>query len=398
MPKRSETRYQGKYYRKRVKKPDGSGYVDVYGKTQEERDQKVEELKKELSAAYEAEQKEKTCVYFYRYAAGWYARKSPTMSKSWQADNRRYINNVICPLIGQKEMREITSDDLAEIMATVAGKSRSYQKSLVSTIKQIFDAAEEADVIQKNPARKLKAGGRKPAKKDALTKEQEAVLLQTVRGLPVELFVMLALYTGMRREEILGLNWNRVHLDGDAPHIDVRQVCIFEDNSQPTIKSLPKTDAGWRTIPIPAQLHDRLQQEWDRLTADQKKRKLPVIHRADGSPLSYSAFRSQWNAITVRSTESGRALGEKVRNRKIVITVDFPVTPHLLRHTYITRLVMNRVPLKRVQYLAGHSDPAITLQIYTALMEHTPEDLIDDVRSTFEPPESTPERTPKGSE
>ena len=148
MPKRSETRYQGKYYRKRVKKPDGSGYVDVYGKTQEERDQKVEELKKELSAAYEAEQKEKTCVYFYRYAAGWYARK----------------NNVICPLIGQKEMREITSDDLAEIMATVAGKSRSYQKSLVSTIKQIFDAAEEADVIQKNPARNRKQSSWRPSK------------------------------------------------------------------------------------------------------------------------------------------------------------------------------------------------------------------------------------------
>ena len=398
MPKRSETRYQGKYYRKRVRKPDGSGYQDVYGKTLEERDRKAEALVKELAEAYEVEQKEKTCVYFYRYAAAWFTRKSPTMSKSWQADNRRYINNVICPLIGQKEMSEITSDDLAEIMASVAEKSRSYQKSLVSTIKQIFDAAEDAGVIQKSPARKLKAGGKKPAKKDALTKEQEAILLETVKGLPVELFVMLALYTGMRREEVLGLNWNRVHLDGDAPHVDVRQVCIFEDNAQPTIKPLPKTDAGWRTIPIPAQLQDRLQQEWDRLTEDQKKRKLPVVHRADGSPLSYSAFRSQWNAIVVRSTESGRALGEKVRNRKIVITIDFPVTPHMLRRTYITRLVMNRVPLKRVQYLAGHSDPAITLQIYTDLMEHTPEDLIDDVRSTFEPPEHTPEHTPSGSE
>ena len=398
MPKRSETKYQGKYYRKRVRKPDGTGYLDVYGKTKEERDQKVDDLKKELAAAYEAEQKAKNCVYFYQYAAAWYKRKSPTMSKSWQEDNRRYINNVICPVIGQKEMTEITSDDLADIMAAVAGKSRSYQKSLVSTIKQIFDAAEDAEIIQKSPARKLKAGGKKPEKKDALTKEQQETLLEAVQGLPVELFVMLALYAGMRREEALGLRWDRVHLAGDAPHIDVRQVCIFETNTQPTIKPVPKTDAGWRTIPIPAQLRDRLQQEWDRLTDEQKAGKLPVIHRADGSPLSYSAFRSQWNAITVRSTESGRALGEKVRNRKIVVTIDFPVTPHMLRRTYITRLVLARVPLKRVQYLAGHSDPAITLQIYTDLMEHTPEDLIDDVRSTFEPSDFTPGRTPNASE
>ena len=389
MPKNAGAKYQGKYYRKRVRRPDG-GYADVYGKTTAELEEKVEDLKRRFAE----EESGVSTVYFYQYASGWYKRTSPHMSPACQANNRRYINNVICPVIGQKVMGEITSDDLADIMATVAGKSRSYQKSLVSTIKQIFDAAEEADVIRKNPARKLKAGGKKAAKKDALTREQEAVLLETVKGLPVELFVMLALYTGMRREEILGLNWSRVHLDGSAPHIDVRQVCIFETNTQPTIKPVPKTDAGWRTIPIPAQLRDRLRQEWDRLTEDQKKRKIPVIHRADGSPLSYSAFRSQWRSITTRSTESGRALGEKVRNRNITVTIDFPVTPHLLRHTYITRLVLARVPMKRVQYLAGHSDPAITLQIYTDLMEHTPEDLIGDVRSAFEPSECTPRLYP----
>ena len=394
MPKRSETKYQGKYYRTRIRRPDGTGYVDVYGKTREEWDRKVEERKKELAEAFEIEQRERSRVYFYQYAAGWYKRKSPTMSKSWQEDNRRYINNVICPVIGQKEMSEITSDDLDEIKASVAAKSRSYQKSLVSTIKQIFDAAEEAGVILRNPARKLRAAGKKPEKKDALTKEQEAILLETVKGLPVELFVLLGLYTGMRREEILGLTWPRVHLDAKAPHIDVRQVCIFEENAQPTVKPVPKTDAGWRSIPIPAQLADRLRQEWDRLTEEEKAKKLPVVHRADGSYLSYSAFRSQWRAITVRSTASGRALGEKVRNRKIVITIDFPVTPHALRRTYITRLVLNRVPLRRVQYLAGHSDPAITLQIYTDLLEHAPEDLIGDVRSTFEPSEITPGSTP----
>ena len=70
----------------------------------------------------------------------------------------------------------------------------------------------------------------------------------------------------------------------------------------------------------------------------------------------------------------------------------------LLSYELDLAIVEGSVPLKRVQYLAGHSDPAITLQIYTDLMEHTPEDLIDDVRSTFEPSEHTPEHTPSGSE
>ena len=68
--------------------------------------------------------------------------------------------------------------------------------------------------------------------------------------------------------------------------------------------------------------------------------------------------------------------------------------PHILRKTYITRLIMNKVPVKRVQYLAGHADPEITLQVYTDLMEHAPEDLIGDIRSTFSPPEITPAGTP----
>ena len=395
MPKRSETRYQGKYYRKRVKKPDGSGYVDVYGKTQEERDRKVEELKKELASAYEAEQVRQNTIYFYEYAAGWFSRKAPGCSARRVKTIRHYINDVICPVIGQMPIKEVTSDDLGDVMAAVADKSRSFQKDLVSVIRQIFDAAEEADAIQKNPARRLAAGGKSAAKKDALTKEQQRILLETVDGLPIDTFVRLALYTGMRREEILGLCWDCVDLSGDAPHINVRRVCIWEDNHKPELRPVMKTDAGWRTIPIPEQLVSHLEDLRGQLPEAMKKvSPLPVIHSKGGAALTYSAFRRRWEAITARSTESGLALGEKVRNHKIWITIDFRVRPHILRHTYITRLVLARVPLKRVQYLAGHADPQITLQIYTDLMEHAPEDLIGDIREAFAPAELTPGHTP----
>ncbi len=391
MPKRSETKYQGRYYRKRVRKPDGSGYVDVYGTTIDERDAKVDAILKELTAAYEVEQELAKSTFFYEYAGGWYARKSPHMSGQWCKTTKRYINDVICPVIGEKAMAEITSDDLADVMVTVADKSRSYQKSLVSIIKQIFDAAEDAEIISRNPARKLQASGKTPAKKDALSEAQQQILLDAVAGLPVEPIVKLALYTGMRREEICGLCWDCVFLDGDAPHIDVRRACRWETNAQPQLEEILKTDAAWRTIPIPEQLVSELKAVQSGLTKAQRMNKrLPVLHREDGRPLSYSAFRSQWNAITARSTEGGLALGSKVRNHKVSITIDFKVRPHILRKTYITRLILNKVPVKRVQYLAGHESPDITLQIYTDLMEHAPEDLIGDVRSAFGGEKFTP--------
>ena len=127
-----------------------------------------------------------------------------------------------------------------------------------------------------------------------------------------------------------------------------------------------------------------------------------MIGYDDGSPWSLKSFQEAWDVIEARSTgvvtrrrkdpETGKMvrvqeekkLGDKVRNHTVYITIDFDCTPHKLRRTYITRLVLGGVDLRRVQYLAGHETPEITLQYYTDLQDHQPEDLIADVRGIFE--------------
>ena len=56
--------------------------------------------------------------------------------------------------------------------------------------------------------------------------------------------------------------------------------------------------------------------------------------------------------------------GETVRNSKVQITIDFDVTPHILRHTYITNLILSGANVKVVQYLAQKSaqDKVLTIQ------------------------------------
>ena len=130
----------------------------------------------------------------------------------------------------------------------------------MQVLRQIFDAALEADVIEKLPTRRLRAEGKAAAPKKALTEQQAADLLEAVRGLPVEPCVMLGLYTGMRREEICGLLWDSVVLDGPAPHITVRRACRWPKNTAGEISEVLKTDAAARTIPIPKQLLQYLQQ------------------------------------------------------------------------------------------------------------------------------------------
>ena len=178
----------------------------------------------------------------------------------------------------------------------------------------------------------------------------------------------------------------------------MRRVCRWPGNAQPVVEEDLKSAAARRTIPLPDLLRDYLRAlRASQLEALRRRRRDPdlgvaaladrcVYGNEEGEPLSMTAFRRRWETIRARSTASGRAMGEKSRNHRVTVTLDFYPGPHLLRHTYITRLILGKLDLKRVQYLAGNADPQITLRIYTALMGHAPEDLIGDVNAVFSPP------------
>ena len=397
-----EARY-GKYdyYRKKLPHPQTGEYVYIYGRTKAERDAKVEAQK----AAWAAEAESRSTPYVWEYAAQWYATASASMSEDRKAAVAREINDNILPVIGQLRMADVTADDLKRVMAGRAKWSKATQEKTRQVLRRIFADAEEAGKVSRDPARRLKtAGGRSAAKVDALTPQQAETLLAAVDGLPVKLFCLLALYAGLRREEICGLRWDCVDLDAPAPHVDVRRACRWIHNSRPKISDVLKSSAAWRTVPVPPVLADALRAARDALTEAQRADTARcVLVNRDGGPWTYATLRSAWESVEARSTgpvrrrrkdpatgetvtvEEQKRLGDRVRNHSAVVSIDFPVTPHVLRHTYITRLILGGVDLKRVQYLAGHSSAKITLDIYTSLMGHRPEDLIGDVTQIFAP-------------
>lgn len=379
MPKKAQKKYgrDGLYYRKRLKAPDGS-YISVYGRTQAELAEKVT-LRKNQLAAEGVPPRE---LYVFEYAAGFYARRAPHLSADRKKLYQFQINSVICPVIGGKAMAEVTPDDLQDVLATRAHLSRRSQEDTVQILKQIFGAAADSDVIPKDPARKLKPGGKAPEQRLALTEEQQAVLLAAVRGLKVETMVMLGLYAGLRRGEICGLRWDCVHLDGAAPFLEVRRACRWPDHLRPVVSDELKTPAARRDIPLPPQLLAYLKEL--RAGLPENADRLYVYGDDRGRPVSYSTLRRRWEAIRTRSTASGRELGERVPHHRITVTLNFMPSPHILRHTYVTRLVLSKMDLKRVQYLAGHADPEITLKIYTSLQKTAPEDLAADVWAAFD--------------
>ena len=261
--------------------------------------------------------------------------------------------------------------------------------------KSIFRAAKESRIIDNNPTIYLttKGGGVPQKDKAALTDEQVERLLDAVEGLPTYVFVMLGLYAGLRREEILALKWDSVYLNKKAPYLTVRRAWHTEGN-KPVILDELKTKAAHRDIPLPDRLVECLK-EWKAQSKSEY-----VISNSDGGPLSYTQFKRLWQYIVTRTAkprvyyryENGKrvkhtvnpVLGEKAaHNGKVIYSLDFDVTPHQLRHTYITNLIHSSVDPKTVQYLAGHESSKITMDIYAKVKYNKPDELAGVLTDAF---------------
>ena len=394
------TKAKGKYYRKKLRHPVTGEYKDVYGRTRAELEDKCEAVK----AAWAAEIRAAESPYLFQYAADWYGRLQAGWSDARRAEIAREINNNICPVIGGKRLCELTSDDCMDVMAGRAGKAKGTQTKTLQVLRRILKAAARAGKIPRDPSEDLSAGGEEPTEKEALTEARQKTLLAAVEGCTIELFVKIGLYAGLRREEILGLMWKDVHLDGKAPHLDVRQALRWPKNNRPEISSELKSDAARRSVPLPPPLLVELRKRYaeDEKRAQALSGALTVIHNGEGEPWTYQSFRKAWRAVEVRTAgtvklrrkdpktgepvtvEVERRIGDTVpRHPGVVISIDFDVTPHVLRHTYITMLILGGVDVRRAQYLAGHETADVTLRIYTHLMGHKPEDLLPDVSAVF---------------
>lgn len=384
-----------KYLKKKIRDERGV-YIAVYAKDPEELERKVAER------LVEVERRKALAAnpMVWQYAQTWYKLYTAHLSDSRKSDYAIAINRHICPIIGARHMLDVTPGDIADVMLACADLSRSSQDKIVCALKKIFAAGEKAGVVRVNPCVDLRAGGKRAAEKEALTRQQMRTLEDAVAGTRIYPFVMVGLYAGLRREEILGLEWDCVHLDGAAPYISVRRALRWVHN-QPVVSDELKSAAARRDVPIPPTLVGCLADLQRTATGDY------VISSSDGQPWSMTAYRNAWRYITRRQTGTAKRtehgetvirakkLGETVRNSRVRITIDFAVTPHILRHTYITNLILSGANIKVVQYLSGHSKAEITLNIYSHLMDRCPEANLGAVLAAFPAPESAENVSPK---
>ena len=201
----------------------------------------------------------------------------------------------------------------------------------INTIKGCLSRAVEWSAIDSHDLNKVKTLTVDNSKVRYLSKDEEARLrenLQTCNTDFLEVIVLLALNTGMRKGELLSLEWNHINFDNKILTVD------FQNAKSGNTRNLPLNTQAFNTL-----------QGWQ-----QKTNGIGFVFK-DKNNAPLKDFPHIWGALL---------------NEAQITNFRF----HDLRHHFASKLVMASVDLNTVRELLGHSDLKMTLRYAHLAPEH----------------------------
>ena len=246
-------------------------------------------------------------------------------------------------------------------------KSDASRNACKKLLTDILNCAMEADLIVKNPALNIKTkidNIDKPEKR-VLTEEEIQLLYETSRSDRLYPFFVVALNTGMRIGEIIGMTWDCVDFENSLIKVE-KTLCYLPNNGKGIYEfHPPKTRSGRRSIPMTKHVKEVLHEQ----------RKWQNSHVSDGVPLKGFedlVFTSKTNRPlhTANIQDSIKSLIRKINKQNPEIDFE-PFTPHCLRHTFATNCIAKGMRPKTLQKLLGHNSLQITMDLYCHVTENT---------------------------
>jgi integrase len=228
--------------------------------------------------------------------------------------------------------------DVKKAYNSLAGYSYSYVSMYTQLIKAMFAAAVADRILLSSPCLSIKPLKAEAGTHRAIEEGERRLILQS--GHRFTPAVMVMLYAGLRRGEVLALNVDR-DVDFNAMTITVREAVRF-DNNAPIISD-PKTEAGKRTIPL-----------LDVLAAVLRPIHCLVAPSSTGGLMSETSVKKAWSSYLVHLRTLGADQPVRIRM-------------HDLRHSFCTMLYDAGIDIKTAMKWMGHADQTMTLRIYTHL-------------------------------
>lgn len=297
---------------------------------------------------------------FGDYATEWFrVRKEPFVSAATRNNYRTTLNRHLFPAFAERNLRAIRPAELQAFVNTYAGQSKSQITNIIGTLQAIFAAAHQDGLVRANPAEDLRRPKAKPAEeRRALTQDErrriEALFTTHEHGL----YLATMYYTGMRPGEVRGLQWGDI--DWTANLIHVQRDIDYAAGAQ--VGEL-KTAASERFVPLAAPLRDLLM----------PARQLPtafLFPGKDGAPLASVTARRMWLSLMAAAGLADPIPADEPTcygHGDIRGQYRARITPHALRHNFITMCWESGMDIMLTMKLVGHTDYETTRNIYTHL-------------------------------
>ncbi|MFD0884084.1 tyrosine-type recombinase/integrase [Streptosporangium algeriense] len=258
----------------------------------------------------------------------------------------------VIPALGARKLRDLSAEDVDRWLAEKAKtlSTRTLQ-GIHSCLNRAIKRAMARDKVKRNVVALCSVPkGREGRPSKALTLAQAEAVLKAAEGSRMYAYVVLSLLTGARTEELRALTWDHVDLVGDPnarppvpPHLAVwRSVRAGGDT---------KTRKSRRTLALPKRCVDVLQQHRERQRTDQGD------SWSTSGLVFVSAAGTSLDAANVR-----RDFRNAIKGAEGVDPGEW--TPRELRHSFVSLLSDNGIPLEEISRLVGHSSTSVTEAVY----------------------------------
>ncbi|OEH84249.1 hypothetical protein BHU72_12680 [Desulfuribacillus stibiiarsenatis] len=299
---------------------------------------------------------EPTTLSFEAFVAMWhqnYAKQhlSPTTYEKYE----RHLISRIIPAFGHFRLGQIQTIHVVEFVSKLSKShiKSATQNDIYKVLRNVLSRATEWNLINKNPCNNVKPPKVKHQKSNVYDSSEYRLLVEKLKieSIQHQVLVLLAVACGLRRGEILGLQWDDI--DINTKTIYIKHSLLIKKGSGYELRE-PKTESSVRKVIYPSELLDiplkKLKKE-----QLEKRIKCGELYEADehffvlsswaGKPLRPDSVTQWWGRFTKRTG---------IKNIRF----------HDLRHTSATLLINAGVHAKTISERLGHSDIKITMNVY----------------------------------
>lgn len=310
----------------------------AYGRTQTEARNKLKAAFKRMA---ENQPSVDSRLKFRDYAEQWRLRVLPNArdrrGKDLSEGTKRVYGDVlqlhITPVLGDLPMHSVNESDVERVLTTMArkGLSGSYQGQAHKTMARMFRDAKKMRLLAVVPMQDVPPPAEHPKAKIVPDSEQIRLLMADAPDQRLRTFTAGLAFTGLRIAELLSVRWSDL------------------DEAMESMRVMGKGGRP-RTVPIAPALRAELV-KWKR---EQAKERLASAWWSDEDWMLSSDCGTQWDTHNAR--KRFKPMADKVLPG---------MTPHSLRHATATMLLEEKIPMKVVAELLGHSSTKVTESTYS---------------------------------